>query len=97
MHKYLSCTISRLRSSEADTIVRMSVHLPGLHPIHLHRFRTGIIEVPFGAVSDGAGVRQLHRVLLARGRRMTHEPKAPTEQLVSKTSSGAHGEIAEIA
>ncbi len=35
MHKYLSCAISRLPVLEANTILRVSGHLPGLHPLHL--------------------------------------------------------------
>src|SRR5277367_4275835 len=35
MHKYLSCAISRLPVLKANTILRVSRHLPGLHPQHL--------------------------------------------------------------
>jgi len=35
MHKYLSCAISRLPVLEANTVARVSGHLPGLHPQHL--------------------------------------------------------------
>ena len=44
MHKNLSCTLSRLSSSEADAIVRVWGSLPGLHPIHLYWFRTRITD-----------------------------------------------------
>jgi hypothetical protein len=54
MHKHLSCTLSRLSSSEPVTIVRMSGCLPGLHPIHLYWFRTRMTDVPCAAVSDDA-------------------------------------------
>src|ERR1700751_1929434 len=40
MHEYLSCTLSRLSSSEQVAIVRVSGCLPGLHPIHLYWFRS---------------------------------------------------------
>src|SRR5262245_24934986 len=40
MHKYLSCTLSRLSSSEPVAIVPVSECLPGLHSIHLHWFGT---------------------------------------------------------
>ena len=46
MHQHLSCALSRLSSSEPDTILRVSGRLPGLHPIHLHRFRTGMRDAP---------------------------------------------------
>src|SRR5215471_5195207 len=46
MHKYLSCSISRLPSSEAVAIFRVSECLPGLHPIYLHWFGTGMNEPP---------------------------------------------------
>ena len=49
MHKYLSCTISRLPSSEPVAIVRVSGCLPGLHPIHLYWFRTRMTDVPLAA------------------------------------------------
>src|SRR5262249_44609829 len=38
-NKRLSCTLSRLSSSEPGAIVRVSECLPGLHPIHLFRTR----------------------------------------------------------
>src|SRR4029077_14480165 len=47
MHKYLSCTISRLPVPEAAAILRVSGCLPGLHPIHLYWFRTRMTDVPF--------------------------------------------------
>src|SRR5215475_1825408 len=53
MHEHLSCTLSRLSSSEPITIVRVSECLRGLHPIHLYRFRTRLTDVPF-AVSGNA-------------------------------------------
>ena len=34
-HQCLSCAISRLPVLEANTICRVSGHLPGLHPLHL--------------------------------------------------------------
>ena len=45
MHKHLSCTLSRLSSSEPVAIIRVSWCLPGLHPIHLYWFRTGMTDV----------------------------------------------------
>src|SRR5262245_8547705 len=51
MHKHLSCALSRLSSSEAVAIVRVSGCLPGLHPIHLYWLRTRMTAVPFAAVS----------------------------------------------
>src|SRR5262245_21979048 len=51
MYKHLSCTLSRLSSSESGAIVRVSERLSGLHPIHLHWFRTRMTDVPFAAVS----------------------------------------------
>src|SRR5262249_30253897 len=54
MHKHLPCTLSRLSSSETGAIVPVSGCLPGLHPIHLHWFRTGMTDVPFAAVSGDA-------------------------------------------
>src|SRR5215472_504404 len=54
MHKHLPCTLSRLSSSEPGAIVPMSGCLPGLHPIHLYWFRTGMTDMPFAAVSGGA-------------------------------------------
>src|SRR5262249_28628709 len=54
MHKHLPCTLSRLSSSEPGAIVPMSGCLPGLHPIHLYWFRTGMTDVPFAAVSGDA-------------------------------------------
>ena len=50
MHKRLPCTLSRLSSSEPGAIVPVSGCLPGLHPIHLHWYGTGMIDVPFAAV-----------------------------------------------
>src|SRR5262245_32711798 len=47
MHQHLSCALSRLSSSEPDSILRVSGRLPGLHPIHLHGFRTGMTDVLF--------------------------------------------------
>src|SRR5712692_7048467 len=49
MHKYLSCAISRLPVLEANTILRVSERLPGLHPIHLYWFRTRMTGAPFAA------------------------------------------------
>ena len=46
MHKYLPSTLSRLPSSETIAIVRVSGCLPGLHPIHLYRLRTGMTAAP---------------------------------------------------
>src|SRR5262249_41416687 len=46
MHKYLSCTLSRLSSSEPIAIVRVSGCLPGLHPIQLYWFRTRMTDAP---------------------------------------------------
>ena len=60
MHKQLSCTLSRLSSSEPVAIVRVSGCLPGLHPIHLYWFRTGVTDVPFAAVRGEANARPLH-------------------------------------
>jgi hypothetical protein len=54
MPRHLPCTLSRLSSSEPSAIVPMSGCLPGLHPIHLYRFRTGMTDVPFAAVSGDA-------------------------------------------
>ena len=54
MHKHLPCTLSRLSSSEPSAIVPMSGCLPGLHPIHLYWFRTGMTVVPFATVSGDA-------------------------------------------
>ena len=54
MHKHLSCTLSRLSSSEPVAIVRVSGCLPGLHPIHLYWFRTWMTDVPFVAVRGDA-------------------------------------------
>src|SRR5262245_50774152 len=54
LHKHLPCALSRLSSSEPGAIVPMSGCLPGLHPIHLYWFRTGMIDVPFAAVSGDA-------------------------------------------
>src|SRR5215468_2841034 len=45
MHKDLSCTLSRLSSSEPVAIVPVSGCLPGLHTIHLHWFRTRMIDL----------------------------------------------------
>ncbi len=53
MHKHLSCTLSRLSSSEPVAKVRVSGCLPGLHPIHLYWFRTWMTDVPFGANGGG--------------------------------------------
>jgi hypothetical protein len=64
MHQHLSCALSRLSSSESDTIVRMSGCLPGLYPIHLHRFRTGMTDVNFVAVSGNAAPNLSLQVLL---------------------------------
>src|SRR3954464_278981 len=50
MHESLPCTLSRLSSSEPGAIVPVSGCLPGLHPIHLPRSGTGMIDVPFAAV-----------------------------------------------
>src|SRR6516162_1964520 len=49
MHKYLSCSISRLPSSEAVAIFRVSECLPGLHPIYLHWFGTEMTGAAFAA------------------------------------------------
>jgi hypothetical protein len=38
MHQYLSRAISRLPVLEANTILRVPGHLPGLHPQHLQCF-----------------------------------------------------------
>jgi len=54
MHKHVPCTLSRLSSSEPGAIVPVSGCLPGLHPIHLYWFRTGMTDVPFAAVSGDA-------------------------------------------
>ena len=54
MRKHLSCTLSRLSSSEPVAIVRVSGCLPGLHPIRLYWLRTGMTDVPFSAVSGNA-------------------------------------------
>ncbi len=53
MHKHLSCTLSRLSSSEPVAKVRVSGCLPGLHPIHLYWLRTWMTDVPFGANGGG--------------------------------------------
>src|SRR5262245_27717685 len=63
MHKHLSCTLSRLSSSEPVAIVRMSGSLPGLYPIHLYWFRTRMTDVPFAAVSGDASARPLQALL----------------------------------
>jgi len=47
MHKCLSCTLSRLSSSEPGAIVRVSGCLPGLRPIHLYWFRTRMTRRAF--------------------------------------------------
>src|SRR5215475_9880389 len=60
MHEHLSCTLSRLSSSEAVTIIRVSECLPGLHPIHLYWFRTRMTGLPFAASSGGASARPHH-------------------------------------
>ena len=46
MHEHLSCSLSRLSSSEPVAIVRVSGCLPGLHPIRLYWFRTRMTDVP---------------------------------------------------
>src|SRR5262249_28300845 len=57
MHKHLPCTLSRLSSSAPGAIVPMSGCLPGLHPVHLYWFRTGMTDVPFAAISGDALAR----------------------------------------
>ena len=54
MHKHLSCTLSRLSSSEQVTVVRVSGCLPGLHPIHLYWFRTRMTDRRQGKVGRNA-------------------------------------------
>src|ERR1700724_1568986 len=51
MHEHLPCTLSRLSSCEPGAIVPVSGCLPGLHPIRLYWFRTGVTDVPCAAVS----------------------------------------------
>src|SRR5215471_11188997 len=60
MHEHLSCTLSRLSSSEPVAILRVSRCLPGLHPIHLYWFGTRMTDVPFAAASSNAAARHLH-------------------------------------
>ena len=62
-HKHLSCTLSRLSSSEPVAIVRVSECLPGLHPIHLYWFRTRMTDVSFAAVSGDASARPIQALL----------------------------------
>src|SRR6476620_3614887 len=69
MHKHLSCTLSRLSSSEPVEIVRVSGCLPGLHPIHLYWFRTRMTDVPFATVSDDASAQPQHSTDSAHPRR----------------------------
>src|ERR1700730_3873199 len=85
MHKHLSCTLSRLSSSEPVAIIRVSGDLPGLHPIHLYWFRARMTEVPlppslatpaFG-LSIPPGPADPHR----RGARMT--PFLPRRTMVA--------------
>src|SRR5690349_1296510 len=52
MHKRLSCTVSRLSSSEPIAVVGVSRCLPGLQPIQLYWLGTGITELPFPADSS---------------------------------------------
>src|SRR5947209_299555 len=43
MHKYMSCTLWRLSSSEPVAVVRVSTGLSRLHPLRLYWFRTRIV------------------------------------------------------
>jgi hypothetical protein len=67
MHKYLSCTISRLPVLEANTILRVSGRLPGLQPLHL-QCRAGMTDAAFAAVSEPAlGLTILPTPLIGAG------------------------------
>ena len=85
MHKHLSCTLSRLSSSEPVAIIRVSGDLPGLHPIHLYWFRARMTDVPFATVTGDARLRPLPlQVLLnphRRGARM--RPFLPPHTMVA--------------
>jgi hypothetical protein len=61
MHEYLSCAISRVPFSETVAVVRVSGCLPGLHPIHLCWFRTGMTDLLFAAVSGNASTPSIRR------------------------------------
>lgn len=60
MHKRVSCTLSRLSSSESAVILRMSECLSGLRPIHLHWPGTGVTDHGF-CCSHTAGCKRRNR------------------------------------
>src|SRR5262245_44694250 len=82
MHEHLSCTLSRLSSSEPIAIVRVSERLRGLHPIHLYWFRTRMTDVPFAASSNAsADSTERHRTSELISWPELGELRAPTKAL----------------
>jgi hypothetical protein len=63
MQKYLSCAISRLPVLEANTILRVSGHLPGLHPLHLCWSSWSTVLARVSVVIDREGRPRLSLVL----------------------------------
>jgi hypothetical protein len=62
MHQRLSCALSRLPAHEPVAVGRVPGCLPGLHPIHLYGFRTGLTQLRVAAISGAASAHLYSRL-----------------------------------
>jgi hypothetical protein len=89
MPKHLSCAISRLPVLEANTILRVSRHIPGLQPFHL-LCCAGMTDVPVTQRASGGHQRSAHDSPDLADRQFGRRPRARGATFMGPASENLH-------